>query len=111
MNKNFINSCSKNLNLNHSLKECSSFKKNTDQRYKKVIDHVRNMNSIVIHDVSISGEGIYGIYSIYSELIFLRLIIHLLTRRANPFDIERSIIPPPLFPTSDTCNRYSHLSR
>lgn len=75
MNKNFINSCSKNLNLNHSLKECSSFKKNTDQRYKKVIDHVRNMNSMVIHDVSISGEGTYGIYSILSELTFLRLII------------------------------------
>ena len=75
MNKNFRNSCSKNLNLNRSLQECSSFKKNTDQRYKKVIDHVRNMNSIVIHDVSISGEGIYCIYSIYSELTFLRLII------------------------------------
>lgn len=33
------------------------------------------MNSVVIHDISISGEGIYGIYSIYSELSFLRLII------------------------------------
>lgn len=75
MHNNSKNSFSKNLNLNNSLKECSSFMKNTDQRYKKVIDHVRNMNSIVIHDISISGEGLRGIYSIYSELTFLRLCI------------------------------------
>ena len=57
------------------IKECSTFKKNKDPRYKKVIQHVRNMNSIVIHDVSISGEGIRGIYSIFTELTFLRLCI------------------------------------
>jgi hypothetical protein len=75
MNNKFNNNFNKNLNFNRSLKGCSSFKKNTDQRYKKVIDRVRNMNSIVIHDISISGEGLYGVYSIYSELTFLRLCI------------------------------------
>lgn len=73
MNKIFQGSCNKNLN--YSLKECSTFEKNTDQRYKKIIEHVRNMNSVVVHDISISGEGVYGLYSGFSELTFLRLII------------------------------------
>ena len=33
------------------------------------------MNSVVIHDISISGEGVYGIYSMLTELTFLRLCI------------------------------------
>ena len=63
------------MTLNSCSKECSSFKQNADPRYKKIINHVRNMNSVVIHDVSISGEGISGMYSIFTELIFLRLCI------------------------------------
>ena len=63
------------MTLNSCSKECSSFKQNADPRYKKIINHVRNMNSVVIHDVSISGEGINGIYSIFTELTFLRLCI------------------------------------
>lgn len=58
-----------------NLKKCSSFEQNTQPRYKKIIEHVRNMNSVVIHDIAISGEGSYGIYSIISELTFLRLCI------------------------------------
>lgn len=54
-------------------KECSTFKKNTDPRYQNVIQHVQTMNSVVVHDISISGEGIYGVYSILTELTFLRL--------------------------------------
>ncbi len=53
--------------------ECSTFKKNTDPRYQKVIQHVQTMNSVVVHDISISGEGNYGLYSILTELTFLRL--------------------------------------
>jgi hypothetical protein len=63
------------MTLNYCSKECSSFKDNTDPRYEKIISNVRNMNSVVIHDISISGEGIYGIYSILTELTFLRLCI------------------------------------
>jgi hypothetical protein len=58
-----------------NIQERSTFKKNKDPRYKKVIQHVQNMNSIVIHDISISGEGIRGIYSIFTEFTFLRLCI------------------------------------
>jgi hypothetical protein len=58
-----------------NLKKCSSFEQNTQPRYKKIIEHVRNMNSVVIHDIAISGEGVYGIYSVISELTFLRLCI------------------------------------
>lgn len=71
----------KNINLSqlksvkYSLNECSTFKKNADSRYKKVIQHVQNMNSVVVHDISISGEGVYGLYSILTELTFLRLCI------------------------------------
>lgn len=57
------------------LKECTSFEQNTQPRYQKVIQHVRNMNSVVIHDIAISGESVYGIYSILTELTFLRLCI------------------------------------
>lgn len=53
--------------------ECSTFKKNTDPRYQKVIQHVQTMNSVVVHDISISGEGTRGVYSILTELTFLRL--------------------------------------
>ena len=63
------------MTLNSCSKECSSFNQNADPRYKKIINHVRNMNSVVIHDVSISGEGVNGIYSILTELTFLRLCI------------------------------------
>ena len=63
------------MTLNSCSKECSSFKQNADPRYKKIINHVRNMNSVVIHDISISGEGVYGMYSIFTELTFLRLCI------------------------------------
>jgi len=63
------------MTLNSYSKECSSFKQNTDPRYNKIINHVRNMNSIVIHDISISGEGISGMYSVFTELTFLRLCI------------------------------------
>ena len=66
----------KNTNLNiSSLTKCTSFEQNTQPRYQKVIQHVRNMNSVVIHDIAISGEGVYGIYSILTELTFLRLCI------------------------------------
>jgi hypothetical protein len=58
-----------------NIKERSTFKKNKDPRYKKVIKHVQNMNSIVIHDIAISGEAIRGIYSVSAELTFLRLCI------------------------------------
>jgi hypothetical protein len=65
-----------NRKINTSnIKECSSFEQNTQPRYKKIIEHVRNMNSVVIHDIAISGEGVYGIYSMISELTFLRLCI------------------------------------
>ena len=57
------------------LKECKSFEQNTQPRYKKVIEHVQNMNSVVIHDIAISGEGVYGIYAMLTELTFLRLCI------------------------------------
>ena len=57
------------------LKECKSFEQNTQPRYKKVIEHVQNMNSVVIHDIAISGEGVYGIYSMLTEITFLRLCI------------------------------------
>ena len=57
------------------LKECTSFEQNTQPRYQKIIQHVRNMNSVVIHDIAISGEGIYGVYSMLTELTFLRLCI------------------------------------
>ena len=59
-----------------TLKEnITSFEQNTQPRYQKVIQHVRNMNSVVIHDVAISGESVFGIYSILTELTFLRLCI------------------------------------
>lgn len=65
-----------NRKINTSrVKECSSFEQSTQPRYKKIIEHVRNMNSVVIHDIAISGEGVYGIYSMISELTFLRLCI------------------------------------
>ena len=54
-------------------KECTSFEQNTQPRYKKIIEHVQKMNSVVIHDIAISGEGVYGAYSIITELTFLRL--------------------------------------
>jgi hypothetical protein len=57
------------------LKECKSFEQNTQPRYKKVIEHVRNMNSVVIHDIAISGESVYGLYSMVTEITFLRLCI------------------------------------
>jgi hypothetical protein len=57
------------------LKECKSFEQNTQPRYKNVIEHVQNMNSVVIHDIAISGEGVYGIYSMLTEITFLRLCI------------------------------------
>jgi hypothetical protein len=57
------------------LKECKSFEQNTQPRYKKVIEHVQNMNSVVIHDIAISGEGVYGIYAMLTEITFLRLCI------------------------------------
>jgi len=63
------------MTLNSCSKECSSFKQNTDPRYKKIINHVRNVNSVVVHDIAISGEGIFGLYSIFTELTFLRLCI------------------------------------
>jgi hypothetical protein len=56
-------------------KECTSFEQNTQPRYKKIIEHVKNMNSVVIHDIAISGEGVYGAYSIITEITFLRLCI------------------------------------
>lgn len=71
-NKSF--KVNKNINVS-SLKECSTFKKNADLRYQNVIRHVQNMNSVVIHDISISGEGVNGVYSILTELTFLRLCI------------------------------------
>jgi hypothetical protein len=65
-----------NRKINTSnLKKCRSFEQNTQPRYKKIIEHVRNMNSVVIHDIAISGEGVYGIYSMLTELTFLRLCI------------------------------------
>jgi hypothetical protein len=65
-----------NRKINTSnLKKCRSFEQNTQPRYKKIIEHVRNMNSVVIHDIAISGEGVYGIYSMLAELTFLRLCI------------------------------------
>lgn len=68
-------SCSKIKNLNNCSTKCSSFLKNTDVRYEKIIKHVRNTNSVVVHDIAISGEGMYGLYSIVTELTFLRLCI------------------------------------
>lgn len=62
---------------NHSnkstLKECTTFKQNEDARYSKIIKQVQDMNSVVIRDISISGEGVRGVYSIICEVTFLRL--------------------------------------
>jgi hypothetical protein len=75
-NKTSSHKTKKNTNLDvSSLKKCTSFEQNTQPRYQKVIQHVRNMNSVVIHDIAISGEGVFGIYSILTELTFLRLCI------------------------------------
>jgi len=67
--------CTKIKNLNHSSKECTTLQKNKDPRYTKIIKQVQGMNTVVIHDISISGEGPYGIFSILTELTFLRLCI------------------------------------
>jgi hypothetical protein len=56
-----------------TLKECTTFKQNEDARYSKIIKQVQNMNSVVIRDISISGEAINGVFSIVSEVTFLRL--------------------------------------
>jgi hypothetical protein len=74
MFKNKILPTSRKLN-NLKFKECKSFQQNTQPRYQKIIKHVQNMNSVVIHDIALSGEGVYGLYAILTELTFLRLCI------------------------------------
>lgn len=56
---------------NYCANVCNS--QNTDPRYKFIIDHVRKVNSLTIRHVSISGEGVYGMFSGFAELTFLRL--------------------------------------
>jgi hypothetical protein len=46
---------------------------NTDPRYKYIIEHVRKINSLSIRHISISGEGVYGMFAGFAELTFLRL--------------------------------------
>ena len=65
--------------------KCSSYCKprNTDPRYKKIIDHVRKTNVLPITSISIAGEGTKGCYSVNAILIYLRT--HIVNDTYHPY--------------------------
>lgn len=62
-----------NIYNKHCIDDCNV--SNKDQRYTAVAEHVRKMNSIVVRNIAISGEGVYGTFTGFAELNYLRLCI------------------------------------